>query len=226
MYPSNPLVEQKNFTYIKTLRYVSENLDFDIKLNVIGRYAFETKIKYIKLGTKVLDFTQVVTPVIDDTHKFNPNVQYTLSVHLNSATWEEMASCLSKPLTIAFENGTVDKTSVKITIKVPTKAQTLTALPKKGTKTGTAAIDVTGSLASGNAYCYYIDSQSKENKVFTEDSIDYNPGWNSYTPGSNITVTAGNNYVTIIEYNIATGRFVKYKSILITDYIATSDTIG
>ncbi len=225
-YPSNPVIEKKNFTYVKTLQYVSEDLIFDIKLNDVGRDAFETKIKNIKLGTKTLSFTQTITPEISAEHPFDPNVQYKLSIHLNSTHWEDMASCLNKPLTITFENGTIDKTSVKVTIKVPTKALTLTALPKKGTLTGTTAFDITGSLTPGNAYCYYIGSQSMENKIYTEDSITYNPGWKPYTAGDNIAVTAGN-YVTIIEYNPVTGNFVKYKSIQITaDFIAATDTIG
>jgi hypothetical protein len=220
-YPSNPVVEQKNFTYIKTLHYVSEDLIFDVKLNDIGRDAFETKIKYIKLGTKILDYTQEITPVIDATHPFNPNVSYTLTVHLNSFYWDEMPSCISKPLTIAFENGSVDKTSVKITIKIPTKALTLTAIPKKGTAAGTTAIDITGTVGTGNAYVYYITNASLENTIYTEDSIQYHTGGTTYTPGGDITITAGN-YVTIIEYNIETGSFVKYKSIQITESMITT----
>lgn len=225
-YPSNPVVEQKNFTYVKTLHYVSEDLIFDIKLNDIGRDAFETKIKYIKLGTKTLDYTQEITPVIDDTHPFDPDVQYTMTVHLNSYYWDDMPSCISKPLSIAFENGSADKTSVKITIKVPTKALTLTTTPKKGTAVGTTAIDITGTVGTGNAYVYYITSASLENTIYTEDSIQYHTGWTTYTAGGDIPVTAGN-YVTVIEYNIETGSFVKYKSIQITEsMITTTVTAG
>jgi hypothetical protein len=225
-YPSNPVVEQKNFTYLKTIHYVSEDLNFDIKLNDIGREAFETEIKYIKLGTKTLDFTQDVTPVIDEDHPFDKTKQYTLSVHLNTYLWDEMPTCINKPLTIAFVNGTTDKTSVKITIKIPTKALTLTATPKKGSALGTTAIDITGSLGAGNAYIYYTSDKSMENMIYTEDSINYHTGGTPYTAGGDILITP-NYYVTVIEYEVATGRFVKYKSIQITDgMITTAVTAG
>ncbi len=214
-YPSIPVVEKDSFTYVKVLSLASNQVEFDVKLNSVGRDAYETKINTIKLGTRTIDFEQEILPAITEENPFDTDVEYTLRVKLKQESLETMPSSASRALAITFANGSVDKTSVKLTIKNPTLAAALTVTPLKGSAAGMTKVNIVSSTGAGNAYAYLITSASMEGRVYTDDFISNHAGATSYTPGADIAVTEGS-YLTIIEYNTTAGHFVKYKSIPVT----------
>lgn len=57
-YPSIPTVETKSFTYTKGYPTV---LSFTVTLNAAGKLPFETEIRDIKLGTRIIEFDAVNT---------------------------------------------------------------------------------------------------------------------------------------------------------------------
>ena len=214
-YPSMPVIEKGNYTFVKNIPLDTNLIKFDVQLNTAGRDIYEREIKSIKLGTKELVFTQVLTPEISDTNPYNKSNEYHITVTLDQATLQNSPNASNRALTITFMNGTVDKSSVKLTVKNPTKASSLTATPSKSTTKGMMKINVVTSLGDGNAYCYLITTEPMEDKIFVEDKITNHTTAVPFTPGTDIAVT-DKSYITIIEYNIASGHFVKCRSIAIS----------
>ncbi len=213
-YPNTPVVEKGSYTFVKNITLDTNKIEFDIKLNTAGRDAYEREIKSIKLGTKEIAFTPEYTPDIATYDKSN---SYVITVTLDQTSLQNTPNCYNRGLTITFKNGTVDKTSVLLTVKYPTEALALTASPAKGA-TGMTKFGIATDLGEGNVYGYMITSESMEGKIFVEDNAGNYPMIQPFTPGTDISV-ADKTYLTIIEYNILTGRFVKYKSIPITPEI-------
>ena len=112
-------------------------------------------------------------------------------------------------------NGTVDKTSIKLTITSPIPATSLsTANPIKGITANTTAITLVSSLGAGNMYVYQTGIVEIINKN-TEDIISStDPSVKAFTSGADIAILP-DQYITIYEINIATRNIVKYKCIKI-----------
>lgn len=213
-YPNLPTVEKGSFTFVKNITLDSNKIEFDIVLNAAGREAYEREIKSIKLGTKDISFTAKYTPDITETQPFDKTNSYVITVTLDQTSLQNTPNCYNRALAITFKNGTVNKTSVLLTVKYPTEALALTATPSKG-EAGKTKVSVVTSLGEGNAYCYMITPESMTGKIFVEDKITNHTGALPFTPGAELPVV-DKNHLTIIEYHISTGHFVKYKSIPIT----------
>jgi hypothetical protein len=202
-YPSVPSVEKKSLTFVKS---VTDNLKFRIDLNVLGKLPYETEIKNIKLGTRELTYTTTtnVTPTLV------PTVKYYIEVTLPKEMLNDLPNSSSRALYITFKNGTVDKTSVSLTIQSPALATALTATASKGTTVGTTSIKVLTTVRAGNKLVYTKTSTKVEN-LNVENVIT---GTN-FTQEANIPVTAGE-YITIYEVDATTNKVVRYKCIQIT----------
>ncbi len=214
-YPNTPVVEKGSYTFVKNITLDTNKIEFDIKLNTAGRDAYEREIKSIKLGTKEIAFTTEYTPDIATYDKSN---SYIITVTLDQTSLQSTPNCYNRALTITFKNGTVDKTSVLLTVKYPTEALALTVTPGKGSITGTTKVGIATDLGEGNAFGYMITPESMVGKIFVEDSMANYTNIQPFTPSTDIAVT-DKTYLTVIEYNVLTGRFVKYKCIPITPEI-------
>lgn len=214
-YPNTPVVEKGSYTFVKNITLDTNKIEFDIKLNTAGRDAYEREIKSIKLGTKEIAFTTEYTPDIATYDKWN---SYVITVTLDQTSLQNTPNCYNRALTITFKNGTVDKTSVLLTVKYPTEALALTVTPGKGSITGTTKVGIATDLGEGNAFGYMITPESMVGKIFVEDSMANYTNIQPFTPSTDIAVT-DKTYLTVIEYNVLTGRFVKYKCIPITPEI-------
>lgn len=206
-YPSTPVVEAHNFIFVKG---ISEDLTFNIKLNNIGKLPFETGIRTIKLGTRELKFTATPTPVIP-----NPplsTVEYTIKVTLDKEFLNGLPNSYSRALYITFNNGTVDKNSIKLTIQNPGPAPTLSASPMKGSTAGTTKIRILSNVGSTNILVYEI-SDTRIEGIHTEYVVPASAP--SYTSETDIPISSGK-YVTVYEINSTTRKVVKYKSMQIT----------
>jgi len=195
-YPSNPVAEKKSFTFTKGY---SGSITFNITLNEVGRMPFETKIKNIKLGTKEINITTSTTGIV-------------MTVTLLDTSLKEMTNCYNRAITINYMNGTVDKTSVKLTIQNPIPAATLTATPSKSTVSGTK-ITLANTAGAGNTFYYTIDATAVTDK-YTIDKLATTPTPTVFT-GADITGVIAPKYITIYEVD-ANMYIVKYKSMLIT----------
>lgn len=205
-YPSIPAITSTTYTFTKGY---TGDITFDVKLNKIGKKPYETAIKSIKLGTKELDFTTTVTPNIAG--GVNEDTVYTMTVNLRKEMLGVLANCYSKAITITYVNGTVDKTSVKLTIQNPTLATALMATLKPGNAAGTTTVNISSIIGSKNKIVYTIDDAEIKNKI-TEDTV---AGGIDYKIGDDITI-AVSKYLTVYEVNATTNKIVKYKSILVT----------
>lgn len=208
-YPSVPDVFDESFTYIKGIG--DDPVEFDIRLNISGRIPFETEIGSIKLGNKIVLFDTDTDPDIGDP------LSDIMKVTLRTSSLEELPNCYYKDLFITFKNGTIEKSSIKLTIKSPTLSYALSASAAKGATSGTTVINVVSPLGVGNVHKVYISDTLVENVV--EEGIASYTGVGPYTSGNMIPVTAGK-YVTVFEID-DTGLIKKYKCIQIT-----ADLIG
>ncbi len=207
-YPSVPVIAK--VTHVFTKGYSGDYV-FDVVLSVNSKEPFETGIKTIKLGTKEIEFTPAA-PTTNGTTT-------TMQVTLKKSSLEVLANCIGKPITITFMNGTIDKTSIKLTIQNPSSAGTLSVTNAKGTNTGTTSFTVGTAKASSNTW-YYILTETAITDVTTMDTLTkVAPGktQNSFTTNTvdNIPITATDKYITIFEVD-KDGFVVKYKSILLT----------
>ena len=207
-YPSIPEIVDASYTFTKGY---SGDITFYATLNANGKVAFEEKIKSIKIGTKDIVFDASVT---------DAGGIKTMAILLKAESLKTLANCYNKAITITYTNGTIDKTSIKLTIQNPTAAGRLTVTPGKGTNPGTVGFTVVTAKAADNTWAYVITDAVISNV----NNIDKISAKTSATPVSfdtakmdNILVTAGQ-YITIFELN-TDGTILKYKSILITDYI-------
>jgi hypothetical protein len=205
-YPSIPDINKTSLVFTKGY---SNSLTFTIKLNEIGKKPFETQIKSIKLGTRDIGFNYSVSPTLPN--PVDGTVSYSMTVTLLKDSLETMTNCYGKLITINFGNGTVDKTSVKLTVQSPTPASSLAMTVAKGTATGTTAVTTVSSVGAGNVLVYTIGPDVEKNKN-TEDKMLTGT---AFTSGGDIAITA-NQYLTIYEIDATTKNIVKYKSIQIT----------
>ncbi|MDF2537023.1 MAG: hypothetical protein K0S76_44 [Herbinix sp.] len=200
-YPSMPALTKQSLDFVKGY---SGSITFNVKLNEADKKPFETKIKSIKIGTREVEFETQTAP-----DPKNSKIQI-LTVTLKESSLKTFSVTYNKALSIAFENGTVDKTSIKISILNPTPAYNLTASSGKGTAAGTTAITIASSLGTKNKWVYAITDAEVKDKV-TQDKFSTGLAFES---GKDITVTAGK-YITVYEIN-ESEYIVKYRSILIT----------
>lgn len=209
-YPSVPMIEKTYYTFTKNY---SGDISFDVILNEGDKKPFETKLRYVKLGTKTIlaegsEPTQISAPTA-------PNPIYKMTITLYASSLQQLPTTYSKAINIYFENGTINKTSIILTVQNPTQSAALTASAKPGTVTGTTAITVTGAIGTGNARYYTITSSEVKNK-YTQDELDTtDTNVHPFTSGANIAITPGS-YITIYEIS-SSKNIVKYKSIQITD---------
>ena len=208
-YPSIPKITSSNFTFTKGY---SNSIVFNIPLNTLGKNPFETVIKSIKLGTRDIAFDQALVEVILDTTKPTEKL-YSITVTLKDTSLITMTNCFARLITINFVNGTIDKTSVKLTIQSPTQAYSLTATAAKATTTvGSTKVTVVSALGSGNSFVYAISDTVVTNINLEDKIVVKAPTFTAITP--EIAITAGK-YLTIYEINSG-GFIIKFKSILIT----------
>lgn len=209
-YPSIPVVTPKSYTFTKGK---PPTITIEAKLNVYGKEAFETDIQNIKLGTREIEFDDpIITTVVGDP-LITTDDYFLMTVTLKEDSVKTLPVCSNRALIINFANGTVDKTSVKLTIQNPIPAYTLTVSAKPASVSG-SAITIGNSLGAGNSWVYTI-SDSVVKDVFTVDKVDAATKATAFTASPiNISVAA-NKYLTIYEIN-STDNIVKYKSTLIT----------
>lgn len=203
-YPSVPEITKQTLLFTKG---VSGDLTFDAIINKANKPAFETKIKSIKLGTRELGFSYTISP--DLTDPFDFTVVHTMTVKLLKDSLESMTNCYAKPLYITYENGTVDRISLKITIQNPTPAASLLATASAGTATGATSVKVSSYISTGNKLVYTKDAAEVKGK-YTTDKVT---SGTDFVAGADITVPL-NSYITVYEVN-ANNYIVKIKSILI-----------
>jgi hypothetical protein len=204
-YPSTPVAEKQSIIFTKGY---SGSVIIKIKLNETGRKPFETDIKNIKLGTKEIGILNPTTTVTDG------NGVSTLTVTLLDTSLKSMTNCYNRAITINYMNGTVDKTSIKLTIQNPIPAATLTATPSKSAVAGTK-ITLVNTAGAGNTFFYTIDDAAVTGKN-TIDKLPTTPTPNAFT-GADITGVAAGKYITIYEVTDDANKYImKYKSILIT----------
>ena len=207
-YPSVPAIAK--VTHVFTKGYSGDYV-FNVVLSVNNKEPFEIGIKTIKLGTKEIEFTPAAPTTSGTTT--------TMQVTLKKSSLEALANCIGKPITITFMNGTIDKTSIKLTIQNPSSAGTLSITNTKGTNTGTTSFTVGTAKASSNTWCYVLTETVITNVTTMDTLTQIAPGktQNSFTTNTvdNIPITATDKYITIFELD-KDGLVVKYKSILLT----------
>lgn len=210
-YPSIPEIVDASYTFTKGY---SSSITFTATLNAVGKSPFETAIKNIKLGTKEIGFTASNSTAAGVT---------TMTITLRADSLATMTNCFARAITINYMNGTVDKTSIKLTIQSPTPAGSLTITSAKGTNSGTTSFTMVSSKGAGNSWVYVIGAAAITN-VNTQDTV---AGITSLTQNTftattvdNVTVPV-NQYLTIFEVD-ATGHIVKFKCIQVTADIRTS----
>ncbi|HKL79626.1 MAG TPA: hypothetical protein VJ888_04240 [Mobilitalea sp.] len=195
-YPSIPVVTEARHTFVKNIGD-TKDIVIEIKLNTIGNEAFEKGIESIKLGKWSIAFVEppVITPEISAVHPFDATNEYIMTVTIDNLVLETLPNCYDKALYITFNNKTMDKTSVKLTIKPPTSASTMVATPTKGS-TGATTINV-GTPGLGNSF-YYLITDAPIDNVYLEEDISKYPARVQYNSGDNITVAA-DKYITVFE---------------------------
>lgn len=209
VYPSMPEVTKTNLVYTK--KYATDQI-ITVKLNIEGKKPFENEIKSVKLGTKAINTT--VTVEKEDPSSTASNPVYLMKIKLTNEDLEVMTNCSARALTINFANGTVDKTSVKLTIQNAVPAASLTVSPSQGSATGTMALTITpATAATGNQYIYIITDSPVEG-VTTQDIRT----GTQYTSGANITIATDqvSKWITVYEVNSTTNKVVKFKCIQIS----------
>ncbi len=204
-YPSIPEIVDATYTFIKG--YTLSDISFTVTLNASGKEPFEKEVKSIKLGSREILFGQIYTDAAIDT----------IDVTLKATDLSTLANCVAKPLTITYKNGTVDKTSIKLTIQTPAPASALVVTHEEGTNKGTKFKIVTPK-ASGNEWKYVI-TDDQITGVTNQDTISTKVAGATVVPVSDATVddidiTAGK-YLTVFEVTSSSGNIMKYKSVQI-----------
>ncbi len=206
-YPSIPTTEKK--TYVFTKGYTTA-LTIDVTLNVKGKLPFETGLKYIKLGTK--DVPVVGVPTINPSISggIDPDTVYTMRITLDSNALKNMTNCTARALSIYYNNGTVDKTSAKLTIKNPTDALSIvTKAPEVGSADGTTRVFLVSATGVDNHLIYEITADQVTGKKMEEKF----EGTKVFTDGMDIAIVA-DKWLTIYELD-KDNYIMKYKSIQI-----------
>ena len=200
-YPSVPEIAKQSFTFTKTY---SGDITFDAVLNEAGKVPYETSIRMIKLGTREVNYTAATATVA--------GVQ-TMTVTLAKDSLEALPNGYNKALNIIFTNGTVNKTSIKLTIQAPTKSGIMTVLHSKGTNTGTTSLSVVTPKPAGNTWAYVITDAVIEDVYKMNQITDVTTAASvnlSTKAVDNITIAA-DKYLTVFELDSA-GNIIRYKS--------------
>jgi len=201
-YPTMPVVAKGSYTFIKDF---SGDISFEVNL---GKEPFETQIDNIKLGTWDIGFT--TTSKTSGENKI-------LEVTLKKESLNSLPNGNNKYIYIYFSKGTVDKTSVKLTIQNTVKAADLTVSTAKGSDNGTLAFTMVSSKGAGNSWSYIIGNDLID-KVYTQHKIadltTIAPVSFTTTKVDNISASAGQ-YLTIFETD-KNGYIIKFKCIKIT----------
>lgn len=202
-YPSIPVVTPQTITHIKAY---SDAPEIKVQLNESGKVPFETVVKSVKLGSKEIGFKTSIDPSTTD-----PNISI-MTITLSKDDLNALAVCSSRALTITFENGIVDKTSVKLTVQTSMESGQLTLSGDTGTASGTAKVSVVSSLSSGNTWVY-VTGSSKVAGTKVNDILASDQG-KAFTSGMNITVKDGD-IVTVYEID-AKRHIMKVGNLTIT----------
>lgn len=209
-YPYAPTIARTSLTFTKGY---SNSLSFDVTLNTANKDLYERRITSIKLGTKEIGFT--VDRNITDTDSVNISQVNKLTVSLLKDSLEAMPNCYNRTLIITYANGTVDRSSVQLTIQNPVLSGSLSLTAGKGSATGTTAIRNSTAVSSGDKLVYTIGSSEVTGK-YTSDTMTSGV---LFTSGADITGVAANQYVTVYEVD-GSDYIIRCKSIKITaDYI-------
>ncbi|HHV10484.1 MAG TPA: hypothetical protein GXX75_09440 [Clostridiales bacterium] len=203
-YPSVPEIVDATYTFIKG--YTSSDISFTVTLNALDKEPFEKEVKSIKLGNREILFGQVYTDAAIDT----------IDVTLKATDLSTLANCVAKPLTITYKNGTVDKTSIKLTIQTPSPASSLVVTHKVGTNKGTK-FEIVTPKAAGNEWKYVI-TDAQITGVTNQDMIADKAVGATVVPVpdaivDDIEITTGK-YLTVFEVT-SFGNIMKYKSVQI-----------
>jgi hypothetical protein len=204
-YPSVPVAAKESFTYVKGY---PKPIVITIQLNQSGKVPFETEIESIKLGTRVIGFDPKTSVSVDD-----PTVKI-MKVTLNEDDIKLLPNCSAKALTITYKNGTIDKSTVKLTIKNPTKAEQLNATAQKGTVAGTTSVKMYSTLGKDNTFVYIIGDKDILN-VNKEDVLVDDATVKPFSSEVNIPIPTEGQYLTIYEIN-KDRNIIKFKCIQIT----------
>jgi hypothetical protein len=216
-YPAIPTAEPQVYTFTKGY---SKDLIINVTLNEDGKVAFETGLKYIKLGTvaiPVKDPVVISPPFTTDPADPNFLKKHVMTITIEEATLKSMINCTKKQLSIYYNNGTVDKTSSKLTIKNPSKAPTLTVSFKAGSSSGTAFQIAVPKANAANTW-HYTTTAAEIKDVYNEDKFtDVMTKAGVTTPvllnidsADNIVVTP-TYWVSVFEVD-ASGYIVRYVS--------------
>jgi hypothetical protein len=168
-YPAIPTAEPQVYTFTKGY---SKDLVINVTLNEDGKIPFETGLKYIKLGTVVIPVKEVIItdPITDPVTDPNIKKKHIMTITIEEATLKSMINCTKKQLSIYYNNGTVDKTSSKLTIKNPSQAPILTVSFKAGTTSGTAFQIAVPKVNAANKW-YYTITSAEIKDVYNEDKF-------------------------------------------------------
>lgn len=210
-YPSIPVATKANLTYTKGY---SAPLTITVQLNEAGKTPFETTVTSLKLGTKEIGFTTSISPALqyNTDGTINNSNAYVMTITLKNTDLESLTNCSNRIVTITYANGTVDKASIKMSVKSPTGAGSLTLSAVTGGATGTTKVSVASSLGAGNKWVYVIGTTAAATGINIEDQLPVGTG-TDFTAGVDIAITA-DKYITVYEID-ANRNIIKYKSIQI-----------
>lgn len=217
-YPSLPIAPKKTYVYTKGF---SGDIDIIVPLNVAGRKPFENKVKTVKLGTKEIPFTLLYYPSFSGT--MDKDVVNYMYIRLTGAELAKMTNCTARSLSIYYENGTVDKSSSKLTIKNPTDAGNLLMQPTVGATPNTTLVTVLSMIPSTNQL-YYAFTAAEVTGKKCEDAINItDTAYKVLDPAVAIDTTGkSGQWLTVYELvkPVLPGDpsyIVRYKSIQLTD---------
>lgn len=216
-YPSLPEAPKK--TYVYTKGGYSGDIQIKVQLNKAGRKPYETNVKSVKLGTKDIPFTLAPDPLVIDS-----SVDNYLYINLTGAELAGMANCTARTISIYYDNGTVDKTSSKLTIKNPTDAGNLFMTPIAGSTPNTTLLTVASTIPSANRLVYQYSTAAISGKK-TEDTVD--TSYIEFDPAVAIDTTGrAGQWITVYEVTTPAtagdpSYIVRYKSVQLT-----ADMIG
>lgn len=205
-YPYAPTIDKTSLTFTKGY---SNSLIFYVTLNTANKDLYERRITSIKLGTKEIGFTQ--DPDIKDTDVVDISKVNKLKVVLLKDSLEAMANCYSRTLIITYANGTVDRSSVQLTVQNPVLSGSLSLTAGKGSVTGTTAIRNSTAVTSGDKLVYAIGSTEVTGKYSSDTMTTGIP----FTSAGDITGVTANQYVTVYEID-GSDCIIRCKSIKIT----------
>lgn len=201
-YPSMPEIVDATYTFTKGY---SEDITFTVTL---GSDPFETSIKTIKMGTRDIEFTP---------ENIESGGVKTIKVTLKKESLASMTNCNNRYIYIYYTKGSVDKTSVKLTIQNPTPAGGLTVSIDEGSSLGTTTFTVVSAKGVNNTWVYIVGDNVID-KINTQDTL---ASKTSITPINIPGVTVENinvnldKYLTIFEVD-KDGYIIKFKCIQIT----------